>query len=206
VGDTPHTHFDIFTSSVLLAFSFPLQTMGKPIIQHQAVGTILAEMAINVEAARALVWKSSWIKDSGGRNTYYSSMAKALASKAAVDNANSAVQVRRPLLSPLCDRRTKGFTARSDASFYTFLSGVRRSWVQHRVPGREALRSFLFLSLSTSFLSLLQFDGSSIVTVSDLETNPLSFSSLPLHSAVRVFKTLSRFRTHHVRRVFLRLG
>lgn len=69
--------------------------MGKPIIQHQAVGTILAEMAIAVEASRALVWKSAWIKDSGGRNTYYSSMAKALASKAAVDNANSAVQVSR---------------------------------------------------------------------------------------------------------------
>ena len=71
----------------------PSQTMGKPIIQHQAVGTILAEMAINVEAARALVWKSAWIKDSGGRNTYYSSMAKALASKCAVENANQAVQV-----------------------------------------------------------------------------------------------------------------
>lgn len=68
-------------------------TMGTAIVNHQAVGTMLAEMAINVEAARALVWKSAWIKDQGERNTFYSSMAKAFASKTAVDCANSAVQV-----------------------------------------------------------------------------------------------------------------
>jgi alkylation response protein AidB-like acyl-CoA dehydrogenase len=36
---------------------------GKPIIKHQAVGLTLAEMAMNLEAARRLVWTAAWVKD-----------------------------------------------------------------------------------------------------------------------------------------------
>jgi len=68
-------------------------TMGQPIINHQGVAFMLADMAINAEAARALVWRAAWSKDCGERNTFYASMAKALASKAAVENANLGVQV-----------------------------------------------------------------------------------------------------------------
>ncbi|KAF8599090.1 acyl-CoA dehydrogenase NM domain-like protein [Ceratobasidium sp. AG-I] len=69
------------------------KTMGVPIIQHQAVAFMLADMAIQTEASRALVWKAAWSKDAGQRNTYYASMAKTLASRTAVENANLAVQV-----------------------------------------------------------------------------------------------------------------
>lgn len=69
------------------------KTMGKPIIEHQAVAFMLADMAIGVEASRGLVWKSAWMKDSGERNTFHASMAKALASETAVKNANLGVQV-----------------------------------------------------------------------------------------------------------------
>jgi alkylation response protein AidB-like acyl-CoA dehydrogenase len=43
--------------------------MGKSIINHQGVGFILADMAINAEAARNLVWHSAWLKDAGQRNS-----------------------------------------------------------------------------------------------------------------------------------------
>jgi acyl-CoA dehydrogenase len=43
--------------------------MGVPIIQHQAIAFILADMAIQVEAARALVWKAAWAKDAGLQNS-----------------------------------------------------------------------------------------------------------------------------------------
>jgi acyl-CoA dehydrogenase len=43
--------------------------MGKPIIEHQGVAFMLADMAINVEAARGLVWKSAWAKDAGEKNS-----------------------------------------------------------------------------------------------------------------------------------------
>ena len=36
---------------------------GRPIIQHQAIGTILADMAIKLENARNLVWKAAWASD-----------------------------------------------------------------------------------------------------------------------------------------------
>ena len=36
---------------------------GKPIIQHQAVGLFLADMAANLEAARRLIWTAAWAKD-----------------------------------------------------------------------------------------------------------------------------------------------
>ncbi|KAG9105318.1 hypothetical protein FRC07_009392, partial [Ceratobasidium sp. 392] len=69
------------------------KTMGVPIIQHQAVAFMLADMAIQTEASRALVWKAAWSKDAGQRNTLYASMAKTMASRTAVENANLAVQV-----------------------------------------------------------------------------------------------------------------
>ncbi|KAK4046378.1 hypothetical protein OIV83_006101 [Microbotryomycetes sp. JL201] len=70
------------------------KTFGKPIIQHQAIGTMLAQMAVGVESSRALVWKAGLAKDGGDpRNTYYASLAKALASETAVSNANKAVQI-----------------------------------------------------------------------------------------------------------------
>ncbi|KAI5477589.1 medium-chain-acyl-CoA dehydrogenase [Pseudohyphozyma bogoriensis] len=68
-------------------------TFGKPIIKHQAIAHMLADMAIGVESSRAMVWKAGWMKDQGQRNTYYASIAKALASHHAVSNANLAVQI-----------------------------------------------------------------------------------------------------------------
>ena len=45
------------------------RTMGQPIINHQGVAFMLADMAIGVEAARGLVWRAAWAKDSGERNS-----------------------------------------------------------------------------------------------------------------------------------------
>jgi alkylation response protein AidB-like acyl-CoA dehydrogenase len=36
---------------------------GRPIIEHQAIGTLLAEITIKLEAARNLVWKAAWALD-----------------------------------------------------------------------------------------------------------------------------------------------
>ena len=36
---------------------------GRPIIQHQAIGTILANCATKLELARSLIWKAAWIVD-----------------------------------------------------------------------------------------------------------------------------------------------
>ena len=68
-------------------------TMGKPIWQHQAVGHMIADMAMLVEAARMLVWKAAWEVDAGVRNTTTSAFAKAYAADIAMKVTTDAVQV-----------------------------------------------------------------------------------------------------------------
>jgi alkylation response protein AidB-like acyl-CoA dehydrogenase len=36
---------------------------GRPIIEHQAIGTLLAEIALRLEVARTMVWKAAWVAD-----------------------------------------------------------------------------------------------------------------------------------------------
>lgn len=60
---------------------------GRPIIEHQAVGTILAEIAIRLETSRNLVWKAAWASDHPAEyasisNYPLQSMAKAYVSHA----------------------------------------------------------------------------------------------------------------------------
>ncbi len=69
------------------------ESMGRPIWQHQAVGHMIADMAMEVEAARLLVWKSAWSVDAGVRNTTVSAFGKAYAADMAMRVTTNAVQV-----------------------------------------------------------------------------------------------------------------
>jgi acyl-CoA dehydrogenase len=75
------------------SYALERKTMGRPIAHHQAIGFMLADMAKDIEAARMLVWKAAWMKDSGQRNTKYASMAKCFAADAAHRIASDAVQI-----------------------------------------------------------------------------------------------------------------
>ena len=55
---------------------------------------MLADMAIGIESARLVTMRSAWEIDQGRRNTYYASIAKALAADVANKCATDAVQVR----------------------------------------------------------------------------------------------------------------
>lgn len=68
-------------------------TFGVPIAKHQAVSFMIADMAMQVEAARMLVWKSAWKTDHGERNTLEAAYAKAYAADMAMKVATDAVQV-----------------------------------------------------------------------------------------------------------------
>jgi acyl-CoA dehydrogenase len=67
--------------------------MGVPIIQHQGIGFLLADMAMNVEAARLLAYKAAWLVDQGQPNTKFAAFAKAFAADSAMKAATDAVQV-----------------------------------------------------------------------------------------------------------------
>jgi len=74
-------------------FAKERKTMGKPIWQHQAVGHMIADMAMNVEASRLIVWQAAVECDSGQPNTMHSAFAKAYAADLAMKVCVDAVQV-----------------------------------------------------------------------------------------------------------------
>jgi butyryl-CoA dehydrogenase len=66
---------------------------GRPIASFQLVQEMIADMTVDTEAARALVWRAGWLKDNGKPSTTETSIAKLFATEAAVRNANLAIQV-----------------------------------------------------------------------------------------------------------------
>src|SRR5512132_317233 len=70
------------------------QQFGKPVAEFQGVSFMLADMAMQLEAARMLVYKALALCDAGDpRMTYFSSVAKCFASDAAMAITTDAVQV-----------------------------------------------------------------------------------------------------------------
>jgi acyl-CoA dehydrogenase len=68
-------------------------TWGQPLYKHQVIGHMIADMAIEVEAARLLVWKCAWAFDAGVSNTALAAYAKAFAADTAMKVTTNAVQV-----------------------------------------------------------------------------------------------------------------
>jgi alkylation response protein AidB-like acyl-CoA dehydrogenase len=66
---------------------------GKPITSNQAISFLLADMAIEIEAARLLVWQAAWRIDQGLSGNLAASMAKAYAADMAMRVTTNAVQI-----------------------------------------------------------------------------------------------------------------
>jgi alkylation response protein AidB-like acyl-CoA dehydrogenase len=66
---------------------------GRPIASFQLVQELIAEMIVDTDAARLLVWRAGHLKDQGRPNTLETSIAKYHATEAAVRCANAAIQV-----------------------------------------------------------------------------------------------------------------
>jgi butyryl-CoA dehydrogenase len=76
-----------------VAYSKERRQFDRPIASFQLVQELIADMVVETEAARALVWRAGWLKDTGQPNTTETSIAKLHATEAAVRCANSAIQV-----------------------------------------------------------------------------------------------------------------
>ena len=66
---------------------------GKPIGKFQAVQFQLADMATEIEAGRALVYKAAWLKDQGRPFALEAAMAKLYTGELSHRAANSALQI-----------------------------------------------------------------------------------------------------------------
>jgi butyryl-CoA dehydrogenase len=75
------------------AYAKERQQFGRPIAAFQLVQAMIADMVVDTHAARALVWKAAWLKDTGQPNTLETSVAKLFSTEAAIRSANTAIQV-----------------------------------------------------------------------------------------------------------------
>jgi acyl-CoA dehydrogenase len=69
------------------------RTMGRPIIEHQAIGFLLAEMDVRIRAARLLTHEAAWLADVGRADRVAAARAKAFAADACMAVTTDAVQV-----------------------------------------------------------------------------------------------------------------
>ncbi|GFY46092.1 medium-chain specific acyl-CoA dehydrogenase, mitochondrial [Trichonephila inaurata madagascariensis] len=118
-------------------YSLERKTFGVRIVEHQAIQFKLAEMIIGVETARLAWMRAAWQRDNGQRNTYFASIAKALAGDVANKCAADAVQILGG----------NGFNSEypveklmRDAKIYQIYEGTAE--IQRIVIAREHLNAF----------------------------------------------------------------
>jgi alkylation response protein AidB-like acyl-CoA dehydrogenase len=69
------------------------ETFGRPIVQHQAIQWMIADISTEIEAARLLVYQAAWLKDQGQDFKKQAAMAKLFASETAERAAFKAIQI-----------------------------------------------------------------------------------------------------------------
>ena len=77
-----------------IAFKYAKQreAFGQPIIQHEAIGCTLADLATKIEAVRLLTYKAAWLIDVGKMDPMATAMAKQFASRVAMETTDFAIQ------------------------------------------------------------------------------------------------------------------
>src|SRR5205823_2239909 len=76
-----------------LAYARDRKAFGKPIAEHQALSFKLADMAVEIEAARQLIWHAAALRDAGEPCLKEASMAKLFASEMAERVCSAALQI-----------------------------------------------------------------------------------------------------------------
>ena len=75
------------------AYAKQRETFGKPIVQHQAIAFMLAEMATEIEVARQMYLHAATLKSNGAECAREASIAKLFASEMAERVASKAIQI-----------------------------------------------------------------------------------------------------------------
>jgi alkylation response protein AidB-like acyl-CoA dehydrogenase len=74
-------------------YALQRSAFGKPIVEHQAIQFMLADMATQIHAGRLMLWHAAWLEDQGQRFSVEASMAKLYTSEMAERAAYQAVQI-----------------------------------------------------------------------------------------------------------------
>jgi len=76
-----------------ISYSKERVQFGKPISKNQAIQFKIADMAMEIEAARLLIYQAAWKKDHNQDYGHYASMAKVYASEVAMKASTQCVQI-----------------------------------------------------------------------------------------------------------------
>ena len=76
-----------------VAYARERQQFGRPIGAFQGVAFMIADMATEIDAARAMVWRAAWLKDQGREYGLAAAEAKLFASEVANRATDNGVQV-----------------------------------------------------------------------------------------------------------------
>ncbi len=74
-------------------YAIQREQFGQPIAHFQAIQFKLADMAMQIEAARHLIYNAASLKDAGKKTTTFSAMAKLFASEVSKTATNDAIQI-----------------------------------------------------------------------------------------------------------------
>jgi len=78
---------------VAVKYSGEREAFGQPINAFEGIQWKISDMAMNIDAARLLIWRAAWMKDSGQKIAKEAAMAKLFASEMANFVAKEAVQI-----------------------------------------------------------------------------------------------------------------
>lgn len=76
-----------------LSYARKRKQSGQPLFENQAIYSRFSDMAIEIDAARLLVWKAAWLIDEGMDSTKASSICKTFASEMAERVCSQAIQI-----------------------------------------------------------------------------------------------------------------
>lgn len=116
-----------------VAYAGERETFGKPIIEHQAVNFMLAEMATKIEAADQLTLHAARLRDAGHSSLKAASMAKLFATQMAEEVCSDAIQIHGG--SGFCHGVVEKLYR--DCRVYKIYEGTNE--IQKLVIGREIL-------------------------------------------------------------------
>ena len=121
-----------------LAYALERKQFGRPIIDNQAIAFMLADMKLEIDAARLLVWRASWMGRSGRRfENAEGSMSKLKAGEVAVWATERAIQI---LGGNGYTREYPVERMHRDAKIYTIFEGtseIQRLVVARAISGRQ---------------------------------------------------------------------
>ena len=76
-----------------LAYTRKRQAFGKPLVEHEGVGFMLADNEMDLHISRLAIWHCAWVLDQGGKGRHESSVTKVLCSEAEWRVVDRSVQI-----------------------------------------------------------------------------------------------------------------